>query len=335
VTTYRRPTLSKYQFLVVMVCLLMFGTMTAVGQQPGPQDGKPTDGSKSTSINRNEWVATNNTFVMLAIIALAGALGGLVMGFDSSRANKVVLPFQNGRSITLGFFGDMLIGSAASLSIHFVADPIFNPTGVGDTLRETRGIVREVSLGVISGFAGIKVLFSMSEIPTRLINASKAQMIDRMQEQDRSRELLRQVEDALRQIDAKRKDGDKSGAITDLEKAEQAIEHVLTQSQQDPRALVVKAKVLRRKAELDVGSEAAKWWQNAIDTLSDALKVDPSYDRAFYNRACYYAIKGDQIAALADLRQAVAYFAPNKIFARDDDDFVTLRTDKEFQKLIK
>jgi hypothetical protein len=325
---------SQWVFLVVVTAAIWPGPAFAQPPRPeGNADHRDPAAGKSPVLSGNGKVA-GATALLIVVILLSGAFGGLIMGFDSSRPNKVNLPFRSGRSVPLGMFGDMLIGAAASLAISFVTDPLFNTTPDDDPFGKSRGVVRLVSLGVISGFAGIKVLTSMSDLPIRLINASRAQIMDQVQEQDRSRELIRQVEDTLREVDQRAKT-DEAAAQADLDKAEQAIEQVLKHLPDDPRSLVVSAKVFRRKAELNVGGKADPWWQSAIDVLTNALRIDPTYDRAHYNRACYYALIKKEKEALADLKQAVALFAPNRVFARGDSDFASLKGNAEFQKLIK
>ena len=132
-----------------------------------------------------------------------------------------------------------------------------------------------------------------------------------MNDQDRTRELTRQVEDLLKQIDAKRTRippvaADELNA--DLANAERAMEHVLEALPNDPRAMVVGAKVLKRKAEID-SANREKWMTKAVEALSQVIQIDPGYDRAYYNRACYLALAGQKEAAFKDLRQAVELFA--------------------------
>jgi hypothetical protein len=274
--------------------------------------------------------------LILLVVAGSGALGGFAMTIGSRRSNELFLPGRtHDRVIYLGFIGDMFVGSAASLAINFVADPLLSPLQSGSNATAdylARDYIRAISLGVIAGFAGIKVLTSMARISDEMISASKAQLITRMQENDRSRELVRQVEDMLAKIDDYLKRGDRESAITELKRASEAIEQVLSVVPRDPRALVVKAKILKRNAQLDV--EVASLLEQAIQVLTAVLAIDSSYDRAYYNRACYEAIRGRKDEAMKDLNEAVRLFAPNRGFARDDHDFDSLRNMEGFKKLI-
>src|SRR5207248_32379 len=106
--------------------------------------------------------------------------------------------------------------------------------------------------------AGLKVLVSLGEVPEQLVKANRRQLMNRIHDQDRSRELIRQVEDLVSGVDILAKT-DPPQAKADLQKAEAAIDQIFGLLPNDPRTLVVKGKIMRRKATLDVDGEAPRW----------------------------------------------------------------------------
>jgi hypothetical protein len=96
---------------------------------------------------------------ILKTIILSGAFGGFVFGLHSGNAYKIRLPIT-GKTIELGFLGDVLMGIAASVTVFFVAGALFG-LQVSEKVT-TDSLIKMIALGVVSGFAGIRVLSGMS-----------------------------------------------------------------------------------------------------------------------------------------------------------------------------
>ncbi|QEL14610.1 tetratricopeptide repeat protein [Limnoglobus roseus] len=319
-------------FLALILGWALLSGRAHAQDPPNPAPPPPTVGVSSAPMSSPD--VTRTTIVILVVIIVSGSFGGLVMGFDSDRRNRISLPFFKRGTVELGFVGDMLIGAAASIAIQFVAEPLFSTSPGNYSMNTVRDYVRTASLGVISGFAGFRVLSSMADIPERLIRANRAQVADQLQSQDRSRELLRQVEELLKQIDEEIPT-DPATATADLKRAEQAIDQVIAGAPKDARVLVVKAKVLCRKAKLATNGAAGAWWDEAIKTLTEAIALDSTYDRTFYNRACYLILAKKSVDdAMKDLAQAVVLFPPNARFANEDPDFKSVQALPAFRKIV-
>ena len=82
-------------------------------------------------------------------------------------------------------------------------------------------------------------------------------------------------------------------------------------------------------------SYAAKDYERALAVLNEVLAEYPGNAGITYNVACMEALLGRKDEALEHLRQAVAEWARAKELAVDDDDFVSLRDDQEFRKLVR
>lgn len=76
-------------------------------------------------------------------------------------------------------------------------------------------------------------------------------------------------------------------------------------------------------------------FEEAVAASNEAMKADPSYKIAHYNRACAFAMMGNADNAIADLRIAIACDGDLRDFAREDSSFDALRELPEFQRLIE
>ena len=74
--------------------------------------------------------------------------------------------------------------------------------------------------------------------------------------------------------------------------------------------------------------------EGAIDSLGKAAKKAPKDDRVFYVQAAAYAQSGDFEAALEALSKAIESNDANRIYARNESDFIPLRVHQEFQALV-
>ena len=113
-------------------------------------------------------------FSLILIIALAGSCGGFASAIaqpDRRNSYKIRLPFLLDRNsgeaklLPLGFFGNIIIGAAASISIFFVASPLFNiepnPPSDQPSQKEIITFAKLFSLSVAAGFAGINLMEKM------------------------------------------------------------------------------------------------------------------------------------------------------------------------------
>jgi tetratricopeptide (TPR) repeat protein len=224
----------------------------------------------------------------------------------------------------------MFIGTAASYAIHFIYDPI-TMSVKADTIDPIY-LLRLISLGILSGFMGIKVLSTLSDTFLQQLQNKSKQILDQMHTQQRSRELLVFTDNSLQEID-QTANTDVKRALTDLDNAEAGIDQILEQNPNDAHAMVIKGKVYKRRWQY-TGKTKPEFLNQAVQILSTAVKADPLYDRAVYNRACYYALLGKSDDALKDIEQAVKLFSQNRFFAKDDPDLVSLKNSPQWKKIV-
>lgn len=76
-------------------------------------------------------------------------------------------------------------------------------------------------------------------------------------------------------------------------------------------------------------------YDDAIVSLSKGIEINPNFPVNFYNRACFYSLKGDKVNALADLKKAITMNPGFKQNAPSDEDLKSLWEDEEFKNLLK
>jgi tetratricopeptide (TPR) repeat protein len=76
-------------------------------------------------------------------------------------------------------------------------------------------------------------------------------------------------------------------------------------------------------------------YDDAIASFSQAARLNSEIADPIYNRACAYALKGDNAQALADLKTAIKMNEEFKSAAPKDDDLKSLWSDPEFKKLTQ
>ena len=73
--------------------------------------------------------------------------------------------------------------------------------------------------------------------------------------------------------------------------------------------------------------------QRAREILEEGLRVHPEAGGIYYNLACVEAVDGNRDPALSALRAAIERRPEAAEWARDDEDFESLREDPEFRAL--
>lgn len=271
-------------------------------------EGRDTTDEKTISI-----------FKISLLIVLTGAFGGFVFGLVNRPTYKFRWPFSK-EDYEFGSLGDAIVGSAASLAIFLVAGALFSLNV--DQLSSNADILKIMSIGIISGFAGIQLLAGMS-----------SRLIQQVSEASKKMEMIDENVKALQQTEVIHGIVDRADkTLRDDNKPDEALLILNDALEIDPvndAALFVKAKALRAKDNLE----------EAIQVLNTILSRKPNAPRALYNRACYMNLAGTEKytkdMVLADLKNAASSHKPYKVYARTDPDFESLFEDKEFIALTK
>jgi tetratricopeptide (TPR) repeat protein len=81
--------------------------------------------------------------------------------------------------------------------------------------------------------------------------------------------------------------------------------------------------------------EKAGKLNDAIASINKAIEMKPEYPANYYNRACFYCLKGNKTKTLADLKKAIKMNPTFKQTARKDEVFTILYDDTDFKKLVE
>lgn len=76
-------------------------------------------------------------------------------------------------------------------------------------------------------------------------------------------------------------------------------------------------------------------YEESLKVYGEAIKLNPKFGQAYYNRACVYSIKGDKENALINLSKAVDLISIYKEEAKKDADFKNLWDDPDFLALTE
>jgi uncharacterized Zn-binding protein involved in type VI secretion len=75
--------------------------------------------------------------------------------------------------------------------------------------------------------------------------------------------------------------------------------------------------------------------RRARQILTEGLEANPSAASLLYNLACLEAVQGNRDAAIETLSSAIGARTETAQWARDDEDFASLRDDPEFAQLLR
>jgi tetratricopeptide (TPR) repeat protein len=284
-----------------------------------------------------------------AVSGLAGAIGGFIAGIITE--NKIRLiggsrpkggESRAHREIDLGSIGDFLVGGAAGIVIVFFINinlGVTNTTSVPDPSQIN--YLTLIPICLMAGIVSKKALAGMSQtIIKKLVSEQEelreehVKLQDQLKSVDRINELIQEGERYLKEGEEEQHHPAKR-----IAKYESARDMFLQATEIDHShsvTYVCLGKALKRLSE-EAGDmeERRNLLGAAIDATSEAIKLNPAYDRAYYNRACYKALSGVIVSAvLKDLGKSIQIFPLNRLYARSDSDFLAIRDDSAFKSLV-
>jgi Tfp pilus assembly protein PilF len=70
-------------------------------------------------------------------------------------------------------------------------------------------------------------------------------------------------------------------------------------------------------------------------SCDEAIKINPNYALAWFNRAGIYALKREKEKSLSDLKRAIELNSSLKENARKDKSFENFWNDEDFKKIVE
>lgn len=245
------------------------------------------------------------TLSILAAVAVSGAAGGFVLGMKYQRRNPLRIPWVG--IVELGVLGDIIAGSISGLAVMFVASTLLGlsfdqPTG-------TDRYIRMIALGILSGFAGMKLIEDLS-----------ASVTERVSKLEQDVEKGRAVQGLL-------EDGKFFREKRDFESAIECYQAAL---RFDPESVPAAIALAVTKTDLP-GCDL----NESIRLLDEIIAKHPTAAKAYYNRACFGALQNpeDKKQWLSDLQKAIGLENRYSKLARNDDDFAAFSQDTEFLRV--
>jgi tetratricopeptide (TPR) repeat protein len=219
--------------------------------------------------------------------------------------------------IELGILGDALIGAATSVATYAaaVASHLINP--VTDHV-----ILKLSSFAIITGFAGIRLLSSLSDKLVQEVQGVKKDVQLLVQGEIR----LERKQESLRAYIR----GEQLRVDERYDEAEQYFSEALNLDPDNDPAVIGLAKVYRAKGTPKGGAIERALVQRAIGILTQLIERKPYASQAIYNRACYNVLLGQNPEAISDLKRAIELDRFYVRYAQTDPDLDRLRSDQEF-----
>lgn len=282
--------------------------------------------------------AGHSAWWALFVIAVSGAFGGFVDGMRSTRTYRVRF---GAYSADWGSIADGLVGMAASVAIFAFAESIFGGGQALDDRVSTWFLIKIAAWGVLSGYAGTKMLDDLSSKAIRkMISDETGRQVSEQITVDRQAQQIVQEAEQLRvQHLARVAAVGKGVADTDAEQLlERAILKFRGVLKNDPLHREAQNGLANALADLGVyckdqpapeaKARAAGLFAEAIQLQEAIVRQDPAFSKAYYNRACYKAVAAtsdqDRQKAVEDLQLAIERDAQWRLYARSDPDLIPL-----------
>lgn len=281
--------------------------------------------------------STDDVIKYLLVVALAAGFGGVVHGMTrQSEGTKAIiytlrLPFF-GMATQLGFLGDMLVGSAGGTTIFFFMESVFG-LRAGDFAKDPQAYLKFVALGVICGYMGSHLLDTLAlAIDSRLLKF-RTQLVEDEDELQKAKERLAASSEAVELVEL-------AEAYRNWKMYEQALnlyDDAIRRDPENPHHYLQKSFVYADLAKLpEKANQSAKFYEAAADLTDRALKLNPQYARALYDRACYRHLgklsKREDV--MSDLEKAFGLSDTMRKMAQFDEDLKDPKKDESYLNLI-
>ena len=100
------------------------------------------------------------------------------------------------------------------------------------------------------------------------------------------------------------------------------------------KALMLDSNSVKALNDLGVVYMQGRDYAEAQKSFEHAIQREPDYVDAYYNLACLYALKGEKIRGLTNLKKAISLDSSVREWARKDRDLQSLKRQPEFQEII-
>jgi tetratricopeptide (TPR) repeat protein len=278
------------------------------------------------NIFTNDWIL---------IVVLTAGFGGFVHGILRRKPIRYTLvwPFSH-RAAEFGFLGDIFVGVAAGVAILFVVDSVF---GLKPDKPDDLTNLKIVALGVICGYLGSDLLSRLALLVFKSTikdeqDVEKAQA--ELEELKERTKAASKAADLMALGDAYWRWGkDKGDGMFD--RALELFDEAIRTDPKNPNHYIKKSFVYASKAEGEKDKKTKRTlYETAIALTDQAIRLDESSARAYYDRACYKHLIGGDRDALHDLATAIKNNDTMRKMAKLDPDLESLRDDGDFKKLV-
>ena len=279
-----------------------------------------------------------STLQILFIMCAAGAFGGMLDVIQLIDVRKLVE--QEGPIVvfTRRFFVALALGAFGGIGGAVAMLFIITATAKLDTGDKPENLLLLISLGMVSGFLGYRVLRSVAMRVEKQIQDVEERTDKKIREAESNLKRYTEIIEAVnigRSVVA-----DRSAERFALEEAIEKLEALRSQMPDHREINIVLGTIYRKMGK----------YRKAIQTLTEALQAmrakgakDKDVADVLYNRACYYNLLADSVDgtergelkqnAFADLEASFRLSPSNRSDAAEDGDFLSLRNEERFRTL--
>lgn len=205
-----------------------------------------------------------------------------------------------------------------------------------EALAEVRELVANMKHDIDSArskllLSGSLVSIKQTESIVDIVRQALKEEEDEKVGLDERMRRLKRTQAALRAGDGFLQDGR-------LLEAEAMYDQALARDPKEIYALIGKAKALKRRSAVERNNQLML---KAVRTLDRLIVIDPTYERAYYNRACYKCLVREQETEAfdaedicRDLQSAIDGFGHYRKMAQNDEDFRSFREEECFRKIV-
>lgn len=280
---------------------------------------------------------------LLAVISISGFFGGMVDGLRAERSYK--WRFGNFAK-EWGTLGDALVGVTASLAIFAFAENIFGVDKYAGPVQ-IFPFLKLVAWGVLSGYAGTKLLDTLTSKAIKSIaqeaaaQAVKEQVSSKDEAQESLSEARSLVTRHLALVKSLPPNQPDAQALELLDNAKRKYDLILRSDPANLRAQLALANLHSYRGQYlhkagDPDSLAS--FDKAISAVDDLIRRQPTMAKAYYNRACYRALKAGRNEvpgeAVEDLLKAFELDDSFREYWKGDSDLESLRQDKRLTERL-
>lgn len=247
-----------------------------------------------------------NLTLYLRLLAFTGALGGIISGLIETQGKLLLCRYsKDGNGFECGAIADMLIGIGGSWGVFLVLSRFIRPdTAEGSEL--TGYMLSVVALGVVAGFSSRALLGSLRGTLLGMAQSAAQSTAERVVKETMPGEVRSTAEKvsdsgnvrALLEVADTMPPGPERDVR--LASAEAIAQESLQRHPDNATLLIFMGAIRKRQAVAAPADKKDELLRQAIELCTRAAALEPANWVAYYNRACYRALRNEPVGPILE-----------------------------------